>query len=255
MDDDIAAVGDADGLGEVLLGHQHGELVALLHLADRVDGAGHQDRRQADRGLVDQEDFRRQHQRAAERHHLLLAARQAAGKLAAALGEAGKGLVTDRHVARELAARGATVGAEQQVLLDRQFRKQPASLRHQCNAEIDDLFRGAADQVVVDAVDLGDDAAGARPDHAHDAFHQRRLAVAVGAEQHHGLAAADLEGDVVDHAHRAVGGVNAGDGEAASQGRPSPLPDCASPRRAGRRRSCVRRPARRGGAKSSSPRA
>ena len=36
------------------------------------------------------------------------------------------------------------------------------------------------------------------------------LAVAVGAEQHHGLAAADLERDVLDHAHRAVGGVNAG---------------------------------------------
>src|SRR5262245_56300137 len=45
--DDIAAVGDADRLGEVLFGHQHGELVLVLQLLDGVDGARHQQRRQA----------------------------------------------------------------------------------------------------------------------------------------------------------------------------------------------------------------
>ena len=127
-------------------------------------------------------------------------------------------------------ARGRAIGAEQQVFLDRQQRKQPAALRHQRDAEIDDLLGGAADQIVVDAVDLGDDRALARPHHAHDAFHQRRLAVAVGAEQHDGLAAADLDRHIIDHAHRAIGGVNAGDGEATGQDTPSRLPDRASPR-------------------------
>src|SRR5579864_6215634 len=37
VDDDIATIGDADRLGEVLLGHEHGELVALLQLLDLVD--------------------------------------------------------------------------------------------------------------------------------------------------------------------------------------------------------------------------
>ena len=92
-------------------------------------------------------------------------------------------------------------------------------------------------------VDLGDDAAGARPHHAHDAFHQRALAVAVGAEQHHGLAAGDGQRHVLQHAHRAVGGVDALDGEAIGQDRPSPLRGRGSRRPACRRRSSCRRPA------------
>src|SRR6516164_9632391 len=48
VDDDIAAVGDADRLVEVLLGHQHGELVALLQLLDLFDRALDEHWRQAD---------------------------------------------------------------------------------------------------------------------------------------------------------------------------------------------------------------
>ena len=151
-----------------------------------------------------------------------------AGELRAALGQPRKRLEAEFEVALELAARGAAEGAEQQILLDRQLGKQPPAFRHQRDAEIDDLLGGAADQIVMHAVDFGDDRAVARPHHAHDAFHQRRLAVAVGAEQHHGLAAADRERNVLDHAHRAVGGVDAADGEATGQDKPSPLPDRAS---------------------------
>src|ERR1043166_1166944 len=50
--DHVAAVGDADRLGEVLLGHQHGQAVAGFEFLDLVDGAAHQDRREADRRLV-----------------------------------------------------------------------------------------------------------------------------------------------------------------------------------------------------------
>jgi hypothetical protein len=39
MDDDIAAIGDAHRLVEVLLGHQHGQLIALLQLLDLFDRA------------------------------------------------------------------------------------------------------------------------------------------------------------------------------------------------------------------------
>src|SRR5215831_7773497 len=39
VDDDVTAVGDAQRLREVLLRHQHGELVLVLELLDLVDGA------------------------------------------------------------------------------------------------------------------------------------------------------------------------------------------------------------------------
>src|SRR5882672_8075110 len=45
--DHVAAVGDADRLVEVLLGHEDGEPVALLQLPDLVDGVDHQYRREA----------------------------------------------------------------------------------------------------------------------------------------------------------------------------------------------------------------
>ena len=50
-------------------------------------------------------------------------------------------------------------GAEQQVLLDGEPREQAPALRHQRDAEVDDLLGGEADEVVALAVDLGDDAA------------------------------------------------------------------------------------------------
>ena len=103
--DHVTAVGDADGLREVLLGHQHRELVVVLELLDGVDGAGDQQRRQSDRGLVHQQDARRQHQRAGERQHLLLAAAHAAGELAAPLGQARERLEAEVEIALDLRAR------------------------------------------------------------------------------------------------------------------------------------------------------
>src|SRR5258708_10946285 len=49
VDDHVAAVGDADRLVEVLLRHEHREPAAFLELADLVDGAAHEERRQAHR--------------------------------------------------------------------------------------------------------------------------------------------------------------------------------------------------------------
>ena len=69
------------------------------------DGVRHQQRRQPDRGLVDQQQPRRRHQRARDREHLLLAARQRAGELAPALLQHREGLVAEREVLRDRAAR------------------------------------------------------------------------------------------------------------------------------------------------------
>src|SRR5262245_23199834 len=56
VDDDVAAIRDLRRLVEVLLGHEHGELVALLQLLDLGDHAADEDGRQAHRGLVHHED-------------------------------------------------------------------------------------------------------------------------------------------------------------------------------------------------------
>ena len=83
----------------------------------------------------------------------------------------------------------------------------------------------AAHKIVRDAIDLGKDAPGTRAHHAHDAFHERALAVAVGAEQHHRLASVYDQGDVLQHAHAAITRIDVGDTEIIGQGTPSPLPD------------------------------
>ncbi len=224
--DDIAAVGDADRLGEVLLRHQHGELVLVLELLDGVDGAGNQQGRKSHRWLVDQQDLGRQHQSAPQGQHLLLAAREAAGKLAPALLEAREGGKAVLQVGMHFLPRGPPEGAEQQVLLHGELGEQAPALRHEGDAEVDDLLGREPAKVVRHPVDLGDDAPGSRPHQPHDALHQGALAVAVGAEERHGLACCDLERHVLDHAHRAVAGMNGLDGDATGQGRRSPLRGC-----------------------------
>src|SRR5581483_10394655 len=102
----------------------------------------------------------------------------------------------------------AAAGTEQHVFFHRLPWEQAATLRHQCNAEIDDLFGGHADEIVSLTVDLRCNGPRVRAYHAHHAFHQRAFAVAIGAEQHHGFAAADCKRDALEHADGAVGGID-----------------------------------------------
>ncbi len=62
---------------------------ALMRAQDGED-LPHDQRREAERRLVEQQQARAQQQRARDRQHLLLAARQRAGLLAAALAQPGK---------------------------------------------------------------------------------------------------------------------------------------------------------------------
>jgi len=71
-------------------------------------------RRQPDRRLVHQQDFRRQHQGAAERQHLLLAARHRAGELAPSLGKPREGLEQASRFVLDLGAGGRAERAERQ---------------------------------------------------------------------------------------------------------------------------------------------
>ena len=149
-----------------------GRFSAVELRIDAIDG----ERRQAERDLVEQQQLRIGHQRAADRGRLLLAAGQGAGQASAARLEIGKRL----HHRVDVHAPGAPRRArEQQILLDRQAREQPAALRHQRDAQRRARVRGSA----ADVVALEQDAPPARRMRAGDRAQQRRLAGAVGADQ------------------------------------------------------------------------
>src|SRR5205823_14282574 len=113
VDDDVAAVGDADRLREVLLGHQHGEADAALQLLDLGDHLRDEERGEPDGRLVDEQDLRRGHERTGEREHLLLATAHVAGELASPLRERRKGLETELEVLADLAPRFRPMRAEE----------------------------------------------------------------------------------------------------------------------------------------------
>src|SRR5438876_956464 len=110
---------------------------------------------------------------ARERKHLLLAAAHGAGKLPPPLGEARKAFEAEIQIGFERSPCLLAKSSEQQVFFHGQAGEQPAALRHEGNAEIDDLLGGTANEVMGDAVDLGHDTAGARAQDAHYAFHER----------------------------------------------------------------------------------
>ena len=85
------ASGMCPSMGEmhVLLDQQNGQ-PRLLQLLQRLEQLIDDDRRKAERQLVDDQDVGIRHQAAGDRHHLLLAAGQRAGDLALPLGEPGK---------------------------------------------------------------------------------------------------------------------------------------------------------------------
>src|SRR4029077_14319723 len=87
VDHDIAAVGELERMEGVLLDQKHGEAVLGVELSDGVEDLPHDQRRQAERRLVEHEKFWPAHQRTRDRQHLLLAARQGAAALAEALVE------------------------------------------------------------------------------------------------------------------------------------------------------------------------
>ena len=139
------AIRDRERHRRVLLDEHDGDALAVDladHLAELLDDA----RRQAQRGLVEQQHARAGHQRAADREHLLLAAGEQAGGLAGALGENREQLVDPAAgaLARRLVACRQASGAE--VLRDRQAGEDPPALGHLHQPAAGDVGRVAADQ-------------------------------------------------------------------------------------------------------------
>ena len=115
-----------------------------LICADDVEILLHQPRRQAERRLVDQQQFRRAHQAAPDRHHRLLAARHGAGKLRAALRQARKNAEDVGHARLRDRVRSLLIGADAQILLDGKLGKHLAAFGNAGDAGRDNLVRRQA---------------------------------------------------------------------------------------------------------------
>ena len=114
----VGPVGDLQHLGDVLLDDEY--RVALRPDApDELEHLLHDHRREPHRGLVEEHELRRAHQRAANGAHLLLAAGQGAGELGAALLQAWEERVDVIEPFSETGARGRHVSAHAQVAFNR----------------------------------------------------------------------------------------------------------------------------------------
>ena len=189
----------AEGEREILLDEQDREPLALEILDDPADLAD-QEWRQALGGLVHQQELRVGHQRAGDGQHLLLATRQLARAVGAALAQARK------EIQHALDRPGPTVALDghHQILHDRQRREDPAPLRHQTEPERHGPVRGPGGDVPV----LEEDLPAPWPREADDGSDEGGLAHAVPAEDAHDLAALHAQGDALQHVAVAVVGVD-----------------------------------------------
>ena len=198
----IAAVGNGERHAGVLLDQENAQPLApdaLDGVEDLLDQVGGE----AERGLVEQQQFWARHQGAGDRQHLLLAAGQRACGLPIALAQPRK----ERKALVEIVAHGPLVGArkcaEPQILRHAHFQKKLAGFRHHGDPQP----HHAVGPQSFERAALEPDAAAARQQ-AGDHPERRGLSGAVGPEQRDDRPGRDLKVDAVQHRDLAVGGVD-----------------------------------------------
>ena len=166
-----------------------------LQLAEGVDQVVDDRRRQALARLVDQQQLARLDDGARDRQHLLLPARQLAGRVEPELlqrREQAEDPVQPRRVQLVGAARGAR--GQHHVLLHRQVGEDAHALGHVGDAELRDVGRGE----LACWPPIGRPSNCTAPcdggPQAHDRAQRGRLAGAVAAQQHRHLAGRHLRG-------------------------------------------------------------
>src|SRR6058998_3478547 len=125
----------------VLLREQDSDARLAVHATDDLEDLVHQHRRQPHRGLVEQHELGPRHERAADRHHLLLAARDVAGLDLAPLRQPGKVAIHELELPLRRVAVLPRVAAREEVLLDREVLEDVPALHHLDDSTLDDLGR------------------------------------------------------------------------------------------------------------------
>ena len=196
----VGAVGDLERLADVLLDEQHRQAV-VAQAPDQREHLLDEDRRQAERRFVEDEQARLGHQAAADRQHLLLAAAHRAGPLALALGKAREGGEDALEVAC-LALVRAGIRAELQVLAHAEVGEDAPPLGHLDEPGLDDTAGVRACQHLAAEAHF----AIPRGQQRADGVVQGGLAGAVAAEERDDLARKHVEGDAAQHLDATVAG-------------------------------------------------
>ncbi len=152
--------------------------------------------------LVQDQQVRVGHQRAADGEHLLLAARKLVAHVVRALGEPREKL---EHSAwgPGIGPRRAVAGKRDQILAHREVGKDLPPFGHQRNAGA----RDAIGRLALDALAAEADRSAFGARQAHDGAHGGGLAHAVTAQQCRCLAGLDLEIQLEEHLTCPVGGL------------------------------------------------
>src|SRR6266568_796250 len=138
---DVAVVGHVQRHVGVLLHEEDGHPPLAVDPDDDIENLLHELGRQPQRRLVQQHHLRPRHERPADRQHLLLAAREAAGALAGPGAEHREVVVDRLQVPGNVAGVAPREGAHAEVLMNREERKDLAPLGHVRQAEPRHLVR------------------------------------------------------------------------------------------------------------------
>ena len=172
----------------------------MPELLDDLEHPRDDDRSQAKRRLVHQQQAGPTKKRPRDRHLLLLAAGQQAGLLVRALPDHREQVAVLADVRLELICAQRRC-AKAQILAHRHVLKEPASLGNERDPGTHDRFRGQRPDVACSELDAAAAARG-KPD---DRLQRARLAGSVCTEQRDDLAGADHEIEVADGLNRSVG--------------------------------------------------
>ena len=185
---EIAAVRDLQALLGVLLDQENAVPSSRIRPIVRNSSLRH-DRRQPERGLVEQQDIGRRHQRAADRKHLLLAAAHRAGGLVEPLGQARE---QREHMVEAASLRRRARGAANAP--SRRFSRtvsSPNNARPSGTSARPASTMRCGRMAEMSMPRNCDAAAGFLADHPGQRFQERRLAGAIGSDDHDDLAGRD----------------------------------------------------------------
>ena len=195
----IAIVGGLESRSRILF-HQQDRNAEAAKGRDRVEDFAHDQRRETEARLVQQQQTRLCHQRAPERQHLPFAAGQRAGELPAALAQPRKAVEDFVKVALDLGIGAARIGAEDQIVFDGHVVEQFASFRHQAHATLDarlHIHGGESRAIEMHGAFGGQQ--------THRRLHQRRLARAVRPDDGDDAAGLDRHGHIPNRLDAAIG--------------------------------------------------
>jgi len=197
--EDVPAGRHGQGLSGILLDEQYRRTTGVdlpNHAEDRLD----QERRETERGLVEQQQPRPAHEGPADGEHLLLAARHRPGLLADAFAQPRERVEHVLGIGGDLAFGRAREGAQFQVLAHGHAREHAPALRRVTDAQAHDRMRSAAAQILA----VKEDASRGRADEAADRAQRRRLARAVGTDERDDLAFVDVQRDAGERGDASV---------------------------------------------------